>query len=374
MQATSQHIDYFPVEEIFTYNLFQTAPVRTPILGITIFFFLCWLIRDNLQLKTIKEKYVFITGCDTGFGNLLAKQLDKRGFNVIAACFTVNGAEGLQVDCSSKLKTVRLNVTSQDNIQKAVEFVQTEVGGQGLWGLVNNAGRANPIGPTEWLTVEDFTSVLDVNLVGLINVTLHFLPLVKKAKGRIVNVSSVMGRISFAGGGYCLSKCGVESFSDSLRRDMQHFGIKVSIIEPGFFKTETTNLELIEKNLRQLWERLTPETRNHYGPEYFDNYIKIQRFTMLSLCSTDLEKVTSCMDHALTAKYPRVMENGIHFGKKLDPILQPKVLDEMRVKYQIYELPSVINVSLKGIKWGTSVGFPHRCSRLQENCPLGSEG
>ncbi|XP_078085436.1 retinol dehydrogenase 7-like [Mustelus asterias] len=314
-----QHIDYFPVEEIFTHNastkagdifenilqLFDTTPVWTLILGIAIFYFLCWLIRDNLQLKNIKEKYVFITGCDTGFGNLLAKQLDKQGFHVIAACFTVNGAEGLQTDCSSKLKTVELNVTNQDNIQRAVEFVQAQVGDQGLWGLVNNAGRAIPIAPTEWLTVEDFTRILDVNLVGLINVTLHFLPLVKKAKGRIVNVASVMGRVSFAGGGYCLSKYGVEAFSDSLRRDMQHFGIKVSIIEPGFFKTETTNLEIIEKNLQQLWERLTPETRDHYGSKYFEQYIKVQRFSMLTLCSTDLEKVTNCMDHALTAKYPR---------------------------------------------------------------------
>ncbi|XP_048390674.1 retinol dehydrogenase 7-like isoform X1 [Stegostoma tigrinum] len=286
-------------------QLVHTAPIQTSILGIVIFIFLCWLIRDNLELKNIKDKYIFITGCDTGFGNLLAKQLDKRGFRVIAACFTESGAEKLQTDCSSKLKTVRLNVTSQDHIQNAVEFVQAEVGDQGLWGLVNNAGRAIPIAPTEWLTVEDFTRVLDVNLVGLINVTLHFLPLVKKAKGRVVNVASVMGRISFAGGGYCVSKCGVESFSDSLRRDMQHFGMKVSIIEPGFFKTETTNLEFIEKNLHQLWERLTPQTRDYYGPKYFNNYIKVQRFSMHSLCSTDLEKVTNCMDHALTAKYPR---------------------------------------------------------------------
>uniref|UniRef100_UPI00398F33BB retinol dehydrogenase 7-like n=1 Tax=Pristiophorus japonicus TaxID=55135 RepID=UPI00398F33BB len=292
-------------EETLCLHLFYTAPVQTFILGIVIIFFLCWLIRDNLRLKNIQEKYIFITGCDTGFGNLLAKQLDKQGFHVIAACFTANGAEGLQIDCSSKLKTVRLNVTSQDNIQDAVEFVQAEVGDQGLWGLVNNAGRATPIGPTEWLTVDDFKRVLDVNLLGLINVTLHFLPLVKKAKGRIVNVASVMGRISFAGGGYCLSKCGVESFSDILRRDMQHFGMKVSIIEPGFFKTETTNLELIEKDLLQLWERLPPETRDQYGSKYFDKYIKVQRFSMVSLYSTDLKKVTNCMDHALTAWYPR---------------------------------------------------------------------
>ncbi|XP_069792329.1 retinol dehydrogenase 7-like [Narcine bancroftii] len=297
---TGSALKAFPIKKVF-----QTSPLQSSVLGIVILFSLCWLIRDNFRLKNIQEKYVFITGCDTGFGNLLAKQLDKRGFNVIAACFTASGAEELKADCSPKMKTVRLNVTNQDNIQKAVEFVQKEVGDQGLWGLVNNAGRANPIALTEWLTVEDFNKVLDVNLIGLINVTLHLLPLVKKARGRIVNVASVMGRISFAGGGYCISKCGVESFSDSLRRDTQHFGIKVSIIEPGFFKTETTNLEIIEKDLLQLWERLTPETRQHYGSKYFDNYIKVQRFSMISLCSSDLGKVTNCMEHALTAKYPR---------------------------------------------------------------------
>ncbi|XP_051883307.1 retinol dehydrogenase 7-like [Pristis pectinata] len=287
-------------------KLFRTAPIQTSVLGTIIIFSLCWLIRDNLRVKNIQEKFVFITGCDTGFGNLLAKQLDKQGFNVIAACFTANGAEELQIDCSTKMKTVRLNVTNHDNIQNAVEFVRAEVGEQGLWGLVNNAGRANPIAPTEWLTIEDFNKVLDVNLIGLINVTLHLLPLVKKARGRIVNVASVMGRISFAGGGYCISKYGVEAFSDSLRRDMQHFGMKVSIIEPGFFKTETTNLKIIERGLLQLWEQLSLETKQHYGPKYFDNYIEVQRFSMTSLCSSDLKKVTNCMEHALTAKYPRM--------------------------------------------------------------------
>lgn len=87
----------------------------------------------------------------------------------------------------------------------------------GLWGLVNNAGIATPSAPNEWLTKDDFVKVLDVNLVGLIEVTLSLLPLVRRAQGRVVNVASVMGRIAFFGGGYCISKFGVEAFSDSLR-------------------------------------------------------------------------------------------------------------------------------------------------------------
>lgn len=87
----------------------------------------------------------------------------------------------------------------------------------GLWALVNNAGVAVPSGPNEWLTIEDFVKVINVNLVGLIEVTLHMLPMVKKARGRIINMSSSGGRVAVIGGGYCVSKFGVEAFSDSIR-------------------------------------------------------------------------------------------------------------------------------------------------------------
>lgn len=93
----------------------------------------------------------------------------------------------------------------------------TPIPSPGLWGLVNNAGIFHPVGPNEWLSKDDFVKVLDVNLVGLIEVTLSFLPLVRRARGRVVNVASVMGRVAFFGGGYCPSKYGVEAFSDSLR-------------------------------------------------------------------------------------------------------------------------------------------------------------
>lgn len=87
----------------------------------------------------------------------------------------------------------------------------------GLWGLVNNAGRSLPVAPIDWLQLEDFLLVLDVNLKGVIGVTLQFLPLLKRASGRVVNVASVMGRLAFLSGGYCISKFGVECFSDNLR-------------------------------------------------------------------------------------------------------------------------------------------------------------
>ncbi|KAM9804954.1 retinol dehydrogenase 7-like [Neosynchiropus ocellatus] len=264
-----------------------------------------WYIRESSEVGAFGQKHVVITGCDSGFGNLLARQLDKKGFHVVAACLTEKGAADLSSLTSPRLKTLLLDVTDTESIRRTVEFVSKEVGERGLWGLVNNAGRSTPVAPSDWLQLEDFQKILDVNLVGVIEVTLQFLPLLKKAKGRVVNVASIMGRLSLTGGGYCLSKWGVEAFSDSLRRDMQHFGIQVSIIEPGFFKTAVTRTDLIEADVRRLWTGLPQEVRDSYGPTYFDDYIKAQNFSLDLLCSPDISKVTRCMEHALSACTPK---------------------------------------------------------------------
>ncbi|KAM8856240.1 retinol dehydrogenase 1 [Spinachia spinachia] len=262
-------------------------------------------VTDSREVGGFERRHVLITGCDSGFGNLLARRLDARGFRVVAACLTRRGAADLSAAASRSLKTLVMDVTDSASVRGALQFVSTQVGERGLWGLVNNAGRSVPIGPTEWMKLEDFTKVLDVNLMGVIEVTLQFLPLLKKAQGRVVNVASVLGRLSLTGGGYCLSKWGVEAFSDGLRRDMHHFGIKVSIIEPGFFKTGVTRLDLIEADLKRLWTRLPQDVKDSYGETYLDDYVEAQGFSMGILCSPDISKVTRCMEHALTARCPR---------------------------------------------------------------------
>ncbi|XP_061696982.1 retinol dehydrogenase 1 isoform X2 [Syngnathoides biaculeatus] len=280
-------------------------PASTCLLVLAALAATCWYIRDFYKVDAFDLKHVLITGCDSGFGELLARQLDHKGFHIIAACLTKSGAAELARSASPRLTTLLLDVTDGESIRRAQEVVSREVGERGLWGLVNNAGRSTPIGPAEWMRLEDFTKVLDVNLLGTVDMTLHFLPLLKKARGRVVNVASVMGRLALIGGGYCLSKWGVEAFSDSLRRDMKHFGIQVSIIEPGFFKTNVTRLDLIEADLKRLWTRLPQEVKRTYGETYFDDYVKAQAFSMGILCSPHISMVTSCMEHALTACFPR---------------------------------------------------------------------
>ncbi|KAL1775003.1 short-chain dehydrogenase/reductase family 9C member 7, partial [Sigmodon hispidus] len=262
----------------------------------------------EMPLESRQEKYVFITGCDSGFGNLLAKQLVDRGMRVLAACLTEEGAQKLQQETSYQLQTILLDVTKTESIKAAAQWVRDQVGEQGLWALVNNAGVGLPSGPNEWLTKEDFVKVINVNLVGLIEVTLNMLPMVKKARGRVVNMSSSGGLVAMIGGGYCVSKFGVEAFSDSIRRELHFFGVKVSIIEPGNYQTSILGQETLQSRMKKLWDRLPQETRDSYGEEYFQDYTE----TLVNWTQTAhrrISDVTNSMEHAVVSRSPRIRYN-----------------------------------------------------------------
>ncbi|XP_069826529.1 17-beta-hydroxysteroid dehydrogenase type 6-like [Dendropsophus ebraccatus] len=259
--------------------------------------------RQSQILENLSDKYVFITGCDTGFGRQLAKQLDHKGMKILAACLTETGAKELKKETSSRLQTVILNVTDSQSVSAAAKWVADIVTDKGLWGLVNNAGILTPVTPNEWLKRDDFRRILDVNILGMIDVTINLLPLIRKSKGRIVNVSSIAGRLAFCSGGYSISKFGVEAFSDNLRRELKLFGVKVSIIAPDFFKTAILNATQIKEHVTNTWKKIPQKLKDAYGEQYYQNYCKFID-DICSRSSTKLTVVTDCMEHALTAVHP----------------------------------------------------------------------
>ncbi|KAF5909950.1 retinol dehydrogenase 7-like [Clarias magur] len=275
------------------------------VLALVVLYYVVRWFRELDRVPDRGSKYVYITGCDTGFGNLLARHLDKCGFCVVAACFTEKGEEELKKSCSNRMSTVHLDVTKQECIAKVAAFIKQLVGQKGLWAVVNNAGVSVPSAPCDWLTLDDYKMMLAVNLEGVIGVTLSVLPLIKKARGRVVNVASVFGRISPMGGPYCVSKYGVESFNDSLRLSMRPFGVKVLCIEPGFFKTTVTDGDLILKNTKILWERLPKETKDDYGDNFINKVEALLKEKISKMADGDLMKVVSCMEHAVSAVRPR---------------------------------------------------------------------
>ncbi|XP_070711525.1 retinol dehydrogenase 7-like [Pempheris klunzingeri] len=275
------------------------------LLGLVVLYYVYRWVRELPRVPDKGSKYVFITGCDTGFGNLLARHLDKQGFRVIAACFTEKGEEGLKKACSSNLTTTHLDVRSKESVAKVAAMIKDKVGQRGLWALVNNAGVSVPTAPCDWLTIDDYKSMLEVNLNGVIAVTLSVLPLIKKARGRVVNVASVFGRISVTGGPYTVSKYGVEAFNDSLRLNMAAFDVKVLCIEPGFFKTNVTDVTILSKNVNDLWARLPQDVKDDYGPEYVQKALDVIMNEVSKISDGDLMKVVSCMEHAVAAVRPR---------------------------------------------------------------------
>lgn len=101
------------------------------LLGMVVFYYLYRWYKEKERVSEEWEKYVYITGCDSGFGRLLARRLDALGFCVIASCITEKGEEDLKKDCSARLTAVHLDVTKTESVSKAAELIKTKVGGKG---------------------------------------------------------------------------------------------------------------------------------------------------------------------------------------------------------------------------------------------------
>ena len=169
---------------------------------------------------------VLVTGASTGIGHATAKRMLAYGWEVFAAARKDEDLERLRGEGFTPIK---LDVTDPDTIAAAKD----ELDERGLGGLVNNAGIGIS-GPMEFVPVDELRRQLEVNLVGQVAVTQAFLPNIREAKGRIVNVSSIGGKIALPMvGPYAASKHALEAVSDALRRELRPWGIHVSIIEPG---------------------------------------------------------------------------------------------------------------------------------------------
>ncbi|XP_070546375.1 D-beta-hydroxybutyrate dehydrogenase, mitochondrial-like [Ptychodera flava] len=147
----------------------------------------------------------------------------------------------------------------------------------GLWALVNNAGRST-FGHVEWCTMETYQDMADVTLWGVVRTTKAFLPLIRKAKGRVVNVTSILGLInSPSRSAYTICKHGVESFSDCLRYEMKPWGVTVCVVEPANFIVATGiyTPESVRKIGDKLWNEATDEIRKDYGKDSFEAQVGI---------------------------------------------------------------------------------------------------
>jgi NADP-dependent 3-hydroxy acid dehydrogenase YdfG len=176
---------------------------------------------------------VLITGCSTGIGRATAERLARRGLTVYA---TARRPESIEDLAQSGCRTLELDVTDEASMQAAVAAVEEAGGAVGA--LVNNAGYSQS-GAIEAVPLEDVRRQFETNVFGLLRMCQLVLPGMRRAgAGRIVNVSSMGGKLVFPGGGaYHGTKFAVEAISDAMRFEVRGFGVHVSIIEPGLIRT-----------------------------------------------------------------------------------------------------------------------------------------
>lgn len=248
---------------------------------------------------------ILVTGASTGIGRASTLALLGAGCRVFAGVRRASDAAALQEAAATagqgaRLAIVPLDVTDAAQTAAAVATIDAAVGAAGLWGLFNNAG-ISVAGPLEYVPVADLRRQLEVNVVGPLAVTQACLPLLRRARGRILTTGSVAGFIAMPGlGPYAMSKHAMEAFSDSLRRELRPAGIAVSLLEPGAIATDIWHkgLEDFDGRMRDP----APGLIEHYGP-FLNSMHELARRSLARASPVDV--VTRAVVHAFTAARPR---------------------------------------------------------------------
>ena len=272
------------------------------------------------------EQPIVITGASTGIGKATALHLDQLGFRVFAGVRKEADGQALMKEASERLTPILLDVTDANAIANAVSTVTEATAGK-LFGLVNNAGLSLN-GPLELLPVSEMKKLMDVNVLGLLAVTKAFIPLLRKHKGRLVNISSGHGLLAIPDKSvYAASKFAVQAVSDSLRVELRPFGVSVSYLVVG--KVDTAVLGKIVADRDKMIEAAPPEVVQLYAPlfEFFDKEVK-------SLLGIPPGEVARVIAQALTTKRPKARYLIGPGAKKMKNLARLPVRLRDRLMYQ----------------------------------------
>lgn len=241
------------------------------------------------------SKTVLVTGCSTGIGRAAAERLQKKGWRVYA---TARRIETIKDLAEAGMRVLPLDVNDEDSMRAAVASVEEAEGAVGV--LVNNAGFGLQ-GPFEEFSMEDVRRQFETNVFGLVRLTQLALPgMRRQGWGRIVNVSSVGGRLSFPGGSfYHGTKWAVEAISDSLRLEVGGFGVRVVLVEPGTVITKFGDTALA-----------TVPGASDGGPygrfkQELQKTVKDAYEGRMARLAITPEKVAAVIDKAISARRPR---------------------------------------------------------------------
>ena len=276
--------------------------------------------------------YVLVTGVSTGIGYSAVKHLIDSGYGVFGSVRKQEDASRLQSDFGENFIPLIFDVTDEKAVLDSVEIVESKLGPQDqLVSIVNNSGIALG-GPIQFLPTDVYRKQFEVNLFGVVNVTRSYLKLLGAERGathrgRVVMISSVSGKRSYPFvSPYTASKHALEAFSDSLRREMMLYGVKVVIIEPGPIKTP-------------IWDKTPPVEDNPFlGTDYESALRKFygQMVTKGKYEGLPVDRVGKLIEKVITIKNPKT--RYVITGRKwldfiLPGILPDRMMDRLFAKF-----------------------------------------
>lgn len=245
-------------------------------------------------------KAILVTGASTGIGECCALDLARMGFDVYAGVRRVEDGNALRSRAQGRLEPVILDVTQQETIDAAREHIAAATGDRGMVGVVNNAGIV-VAGPLEFVGLDDLRRQLEVNVVGQVAVTQAFLPLLRKSRGRVVNIGSIGGKMAVPFTGcYAISKFAMEAFSDALRMELKPWGLHVALVEPGAVKTPIWSKS--KETGDAMRAEMPAKVDELYGPQ-LDQLIKISG--VMEKRGVEPGAVSEAVIHALTSPTPK---------------------------------------------------------------------
>ncbi|RLV09091.1 hypothetical protein CTZ27_08360 [Streptomyces griseocarneus] len=254
------------------------------------------------QFLSCAGRAVVVTGASTGLGRACALDLERRGFRVYAGVRKESDGERLAAASEhGRIRPLVVDLSREETVREAARTVAAAAGDHGLWGLVNNAGVCVSA-PLECVPPARLREQLDVNVVGSVVVIQSFLPLLRRAAGRIVNVTSGMGSVASPYlGPYSAAQFAKEAVSDALRRELAPAGIGVSVVQPGAIMTP------IWGKVSDSGERLLDAVPDGIAGHYRDTFLRFLETNARKAreSRTRPEDFTAAVRHALTAARPR---------------------------------------------------------------------
>jgi NAD(P)-dependent dehydrogenase (short-subunit alcohol dehydrogenase family) len=244
----------------------------------------------------MEKGIILVTGASSGIGSACAFHFAEMGYRTFGGVRRVADGESLKADSSGKIEPVLLDVTNRESIAGSVEAI----GDQPLAGLINNAGIAT-LGPLELLSIDAWRKQFEVNVIGLVAVTQVFLPLLRRGRGRIVNIGSIADRCAVPGSGaYDSSKSAIKAITDVLRMELHPWGISVSLIEAGGVATAIWEKSLWDAD--DLCRQVAPERYHLY-----DGLMATLREEAAGAArnAASVAVVVKAVEHALTARKPK---------------------------------------------------------------------